>query len=75
MCEDAARVAFLGPMSQGDLTMSAAILETLLQAPDLPELIEHARRSLATEQKRREKFYADITPEHKWESMKAIWTH
>ncbi|MBL9183661.1 MAG: Uma2 family endonuclease [Verrucomicrobiaceae bacterium] len=54
-------------MSQGDLTMSAAILETLLQAPDLPELIEQARRSLATEQKMREKFYADITPEHKWE--------
>ncbi len=47
--------------------MSAAVLESLLQAPDLPELIEQARRSLAIEHRMREKFYADITPEYKWE--------
>jgi Uma2 family endonuclease len=47
--------------------MSAAILESLLQSPDLPELIQQAQRSLAAEQRMREKFYADITPEYKWE--------
>lgn len=39
----------------------------MLEAPDLPELIEQAQRALAHERKLREKFYADITPEHKWE--------
>lgn len=39
----------------------------MLNAPDLPELIGEAQRALGLEQKLREKFYADITPEHKWE--------
>lgn len=47
--------------------MKSAILEAMLDAPDLPELIGEAQRALAREQKLREKFYADITPEHKWE--------
>lgn len=47
--------------------MSAALLQSLLAAPDLPELIEKAELFLANERKRREKFYADITPERKWE--------
>lgn len=47
--------------------MKSAILESMLDAPDLPELIGEAQRALAREQKLREKFYADITPEHKWE--------
>ncbi|MCX6857917.1 MAG: Uma2 family endonuclease [Verrucomicrobia bacterium] len=47
--------------------MKSAILEAMLDAPDLPELIGEAQRALSQEQKLREKFYADITPEHKWE--------
>jgi Uma2 family endonuclease len=47
--------------------MNSAILEAMLDAPDLPELIGEAQRALSQEQKLREKFYADITPEHKWE--------
>lgn len=47
--------------------MSDAILESMLQSPMLPELIEQAQRAFAREQKLRRKFYADITPEHKWE--------
>jgi Uma2 family endonuclease len=47
--------------------MSAAVLEAVLQSPDLPEIIQHALRVLAAERKLREKFYTDITPEHKWE--------
>ncbi len=39
----------------------------MLESPDLPELIEQAQHALANERKLREKFYADITPEHKWE--------
>jgi len=33
----------------------------------LPELIQAAQRALGKEKLLREKFYADITPEHKWE--------
>ena len=33
----------------------------------LPELLQEGQIALAREQKLREKFYADITPEHKWE--------
>lgn len=47
--------------------MSAAVLHSMLESPDLPELIEQAQHALANERKLREKFYADITPEHKWE--------
>ncbi len=47
--------------------MSAAVLNAMLEAPDLPELIEQAQHALAHERKLREKFYEDITPEHKWE--------
>ena len=47
--------------------MQSAILQSLLDSPALPELVEEAHKALAREQKLREKFYADITPEHKWE--------
>ena len=33
----------------------------------LPELIQEAQRVMGREQRLREKFYADITPENKWE--------
>ena len=39
----------------------------MMESPVLPELIQQAQHALATERKLREKFYADITPEHKWE--------
>lgn len=47
--------------------MHSAILQSLLDSPALPELVEAAHKALVREQKLREKFYADITPEHKWE--------
>lgn len=47
--------------------MKSALLDAMLDAPDLPELIGEAQRALGRERKLREKFYADITPEHKWE--------
>jgi Uma2 family endonuclease len=47
--------------------MNSALLATLLAAPELPELIEEAQRALLLEQSLRQKFYNDITPEHKWE--------
>jgi len=47
--------------------MNSPILDRLLAAPNLPELIEEARRAWAREQKLRKKFYDEITPEHKWE--------
>lgn len=47
--------------------MQSAILQSLLDSPALPELVEEAQKALLREQKLREKFYADITPEHKWE--------
>lgn len=49
------------------LGMNSPLLDALLDAPELPELIELAQRAFAREQKLRQKFYADITPEHKWE--------
>lgn len=49
------------------LGMNSPLLDALLDAPELPELIEQAQRAFAREQKLRQKFYADITPEHKWE--------
>lgn len=36
----------------------------------LPELIQEAQRALGREQRLREKFYRDITPEHKWEFIR-----
>lgn len=47
--------------------MKSELLDSLMQSPLLPELIDEAHRAFAEEQKRRAKFYADITPEHKWE--------
>ena len=47
--------------------MNSPLLDALLDAPELPELIEQAQRAFAREQKLRQKFYADITPEDKWE--------
>lgn len=47
--------------------MQSSILQSLLDSPALPELVEEAHKALIREQKLREKFYADITPEHKWE--------
>lgn len=47
--------------------MTSHLLDALLDAPDLPELIGEAQRALGREKRLREKFYADITPEHKWE--------
>jgi hypothetical protein len=42
-------------------------LSWLPVAPDLPELIGEAQRALGRKKRLREKFYADITQEHKWE--------
>jgi Uma2 family endonuclease len=47
--------------------MNSPILQPLLDSPVLPELLEEAHKAWAREQKLRQKFYADITPEHKWE--------
>jgi Uma2 family endonuclease len=47
--------------------MKSPVLEAMLNAPELPELIQEGQRALGREQRLREKFYADITPEHKWE--------
>jgi Uma2 family endonuclease len=47
--------------------MKSPILDAMLGSPVLPELIQAAQHTLLTERKLREKFYADVTPEHKWE--------
>lgn len=47
--------------------MKSPVLDALLESPVLPELIQEAQRALGREQRLREKFYADITPEQKWE--------
>lgn len=47
--------------------MSASLFHAMLESPVLPELIAQAQHALANEQKLRHKFYADITPEQKWE--------
>ncbi len=47
--------------------MKSAVLTALLASPALPELIHEAKVAWEREQKLREKFRADITPEHKWE--------
>ena len=47
--------------------MKSELLDAMLDSPVLPELIQEAQRALGREGRLREKFYADITPEHKWE--------
>jgi Uma2 family endonuclease len=47
--------------------MLSSILQSLLASPALPELVEEGFKILNREQKLREKFHANITPEHKWE--------
>lgn len=47
--------------------MTSPLLDALIGSPILPELIQEAQRALGKEKLLREKFYADITPEHKWE--------
>ena len=39
----------------------------MLDSPVLPELIQEAQRAMGREKRLREKFYAEITPEDKWE--------
>lgn len=48
-------------------SMSTALFDALMQSPVLPEIIQDAQRALTLERKLRQKFYQDITPEHKWE--------
>lgn len=43
------------------------LVEQLLASPTLPEAMETLGRALAREHTLRKKFYADITPEDKWE--------
>jgi len=47
--------------------MKSPVLDAMLDSPVLPELIQEAQRAMGREQRLREKFYADITPEDKWE--------
>jgi Uma2 family endonuclease len=47
--------------------MKSELFHALMQSPVLPELLQEAHEALALEQRLREKFYDDITPEHKWE--------
>jgi len=47
--------------------MKSPLLDAMLESPVLPELIQEAQRAMGREQRLREKFYADITPEDKWE--------
>ena len=47
--------------------MKSELLTALLNSPLLPELLQEGQQVFAREQKLRSKFYADITPEHKWE--------
>jgi Uma2 family endonuclease len=49
------------------MAMKSELLTALLDSPLLPELLQEGQAVLAREQERREKFYRDITPEHKWE--------
>lgn len=47
--------------------MKSPVLDAMLDSPVLPELIQEAQRAMGREQRLREKFYADITPDDKWE--------
>ncbi len=55
--------------------MAPPLLDALLDSPALPELIYEAQKSLAQEQRRRRKFYEDITPENKWEFINGEVIH
>jgi Uma2 family endonuclease len=67
MLRDWKPALYILPLVMHLFPVSAAVFDALMESPDLPELIEQAQRALAREQKLRHKFYADITPEHKWE--------
>lgn len=47
--------------------MKLELLDAMLASPVLPELLHEAEKALLRERELREKFYAEITPEHKWE--------
>ena len=47
--------------------MNSAVFDALMDSPVLPEILEKAQRALIKEQKLRQNFYDDITPELKWE--------
>jgi Uma2 family endonuclease len=47
--------------------MDSQLLDRLLASPLLPEILQEGQRQLGREKRMREKFYRDITPEHKWE--------
>ena len=47
--------------------MKSELFNALMRSPALPELLQEAHEAFAREQLLRQKFYADITPEHKWE--------
>lgn len=47
--------------------MKSDVFDALMDSPVLPEILEQAQRAFVKEQKLRQKFYNDITPEHKWE--------
>lgn len=47
--------------------MNSPLLDAVLNSPELPEIIQEGQRAFAREQRLRQKFYNDITPEHKWE--------
>lgn len=47
--------------------MNSAVFDALMDSPVLPEILEKAQRALIKEQKLRQNFYNDITPELKWE--------
>lgn len=64
---DSANLYKPAALTHSDSAMNSALLDAMLDSPVLPELIQEAQRALGREQKLREKFYQDITPEHKWE--------
>lgn len=47
--------------------MKSDVFDALMDSPVLPEILEQAQRAFVKEQKLRQKFYNDITPELKWE--------
>ncbi len=50
-----------------NLRVMSSLVEQLYSSPTLPEELEELSRMLTEERGRRLEFYADITPEHKWE--------
>jgi Uma2 family endonuclease len=47
--------------------MKSELLDALLKSPALPDIIQEVNEVISRERRLREKFYKDITPEHKWE--------